>query len=328
MELKELYGVLEDATAQAKEGFEHQFDEITSLVEDDQFDQAVPLIQALFKEGTVDIRLAMYLLYAQYLEKGFSYLKDIFQGIISILDKYWEKLSPDQSREVHVISSLSWFLSSIHRRTKRSDEFFKREKKIDDFQMRAAKSLTPQGIKEFQTAAERLAAFLEKKLNNKSLNKDYIFSIRGWVNSLAPLLDDEKKEKPHKEDKRTDKKPDSTLKNAPATLDKKKIPSGEVSLQQLMTSEPMLLLLKKIETFEALIEQKNFEKAALVSDDISSIIKNFDPTQFFPKLFIRYFALTATHIDTLSENLAHKESSRWEFLNHLYKADIEEFIQW
>ncbi len=66
----------------------------------------------------------------------------------------------------------------------------------------------------------------------------------------------------------------------------------------------------------------------IVSDDIQTTIKNFDPTFFFPKLFSRYLALTAAHSGILSDALNYKTSLKWEALNRLYQTDIEGFIQW
>lgn len=103
----------------------------------------------------------------------------------------------------------------------------------------------------------------------------------------------------------------------------------ETPLQEILaSSEPMILLFKKIQVFVALIEKQDFEKAAIVSDDIQTTIKNFDPSLFFPKLFSHYFALTAAHSDVLSNALNNKTSLKWEALNRLYQTDVEEFIQW
>ena len=141
--------------------------------------------------------------------------------------------------------------------------------------------------------------------------------ISKWLDSLANIIAAEE-QRPEEVD---------TAPESPVSKEQGSNP--EISLQEgLASSEHMILLYKKIQLFEALIEKQDFEKAAMISDDISTIIKNFDPTLFFPKLFSRYFALTATHIDTLSDEWNNKTSLKWEALNRLYQIDIEGFIQW
>ena len=96
----------------------------------------------------------------------------------------------------------------------------------------------------------------------------------------------------------------------------------------LDSSAPMTLLMKKLQAFELLIEKEDFVKAALIADDISTLMKNFDPSLFFPKLFSKYFALSATHIDTLAMEWENKNTLKWEALHRLYQTDLSGFIEW
>lgn len=321
MEIAELYELLESATAVEEEEFDVRFEEAVSLIEKEKFDKASSLITKILNEGKVDIRLVMYLFYAEVLKKGIGCLQDIFPAIMAMFDEHWEKISPVETREKYALISLTWFLSSVVLKLKRSEQLQK-EKKVDEFRTKSLESLAPEDLDELKATTKRIAQFLTKKLEDSSVDQ-YLLFISKWLDSLANVVVDQ-------DIPSTDKKPDqtSTPKSAAPKPREKNLSKDNPLQKILLSSEPMMMLFKKIQTFEALIEKQDFEKAALVSDDISTTIKNFDPTIFFPKLFSRYFALTATHSDILSDESNNKTTLKWESLNRLYQTDIEEFIQW
>jgi len=321
MELKKFYSLLENAATVEEEVFDIRFEEVVSLVEQEKFKEAIPLITTILNEGSIDIRLVMYLFYANFLEKGISGLREIFPALITMLDEHWERISPSQMRDKHALSSLTWFLSSIVKKLKRSEKLYK-EKKADEFWTRSVESLSLKDIEALKTTAHRLGKLLIQQLEEPSLNQ-YLMFISKWLDGLQNVVADAAEAEPQIADKKADQPlPES----APPPSSSSDLALG---LQEILSSsEHMNLLYKKIQLFEALIEKQDFEKAALIADDISTTIKNFDPTLFFPKLFSRYFALTATHIETLSEEWNNKTSLKWEALTRLYQTDIEEFIQW
>ncbi|MBS0647901.1 MAG: hypothetical protein JSS10_01595 [Verrucomicrobia bacterium] len=321
MEISDFYTLLEKATTVEEEVFDIRFEKIVSLVEKEKFAEAVPLITTILNEGKVDIRLVMYLFYADVLAKGIGCLKEIFPAIMSMLDPYWESVSPVQMRDNHASISLTWFLSSVVKKLKRSEKLHK-EKKVDDFWTKSVESLQTEEIEELKTTTEHLGQFLTQKLEDTSLHQ-YLMFISKWLDGLSPVVAEQEPPKVEK------KSPEPASPKSPPVKPSEKTPAKEISLQKiLVASEPMMVLFKKIQVFEALIEKQDFEKAALVSDDISATIKNFDPVVFFPKLFSRYFALTATHSETLSDECNNKASLKWESLSRLYQNDIEEFIVW
>jgi len=307
MDITEFYSSLEKGITADTDDL--RFEEAVSLVDQERFDEAGSLIMSIFNEGNVDIRLAMYLFYSHLLENGILGLKEIFPAIATLLEDHWDKISPSELKEKHLLSSLTWLLSSISKKLKRSEKLYK-EKKEDEFWAKSIGTLTYPDHEELKTLTRHFAEFIHQKLQEPSLNQHILF-ISKWLTALDTLVTPEAPPLPE-----------------PAT-EPSSPPINNVSLQHSVhSSEPMTLLLKKIQTFETLIEQENFEKAALVGDDIMNLIKNFDPTLFFPKLFTRYFALTAKHIDILSEEWTNKSSLKWESLSRLYHTDIDEFIQW
>ncbi len=303
--------LLSNANAVDEEIYDIRFEEVVSLVDQEQFEEASNLIQAIFTEGRIDIRLVMYYLYAQFITQGMVALEEIFSTLMNILTDHWKNISPINQRDKYLEQSIIWFFSSIAKQLKRSEKLVK-EKKPDIFLKQSVDALTPEVITQLSNSCHAMQAFLSQKFNDKSLIQ-YMLFIEKWLAAV--------------------KTPDQTEKPTPPlplqTETKDHTPQTSASPQEALTlSEPMQLLMRKLEAFEALIREEKFEKAALIADDLSLILKNFDPALFFPKLFTPYFALIARHIDDLSQEWENKGSLKWESLHKLYQTDLSEFILW
>lgn len=87
-------------------------------------------------------------------------------------------------------------------------------------------------------------------------------------------------------------------------------------------------LSRKLKIFEALIEKNDYLKAAVVAMDIDHLIENFDPLNYFPKLFAKYFSLIAKHVAALTDEFDKKDSLQTKSLEKLYRTDLEMFLEW
>ena len=312
-----LYSLLENATTIDEEIFDLRFEEVISLVDEERLHEASKLITAILSEGQVDLRLVMYLFYAQFINQGIGSLTTIFPAIQTILDDHWEKISPVNMRDKYLLSSLTWFLSSIGKKLKRSEKLYK-NKKADEFWNKSVHGLTSQKIEQLLTDSKTFATYLHKKTDDTDLNQ-YLLFISKWMDNLKSVAENESADEPE-EQKNHEPAPQAAVKASR---------SPQTPLKEVVdASEPFMLLFKKIQAFEALIAKQQFEKAALVSEDLSLILKNFDPSVYFPKLFSKYFALSAVHIDTLAQEWENKNALKWEALQRLYQTDLEEFIEW
>lgn len=308
-----LYSLLEKATTVEEESYDIRFEEVVSLVDEERLSEASTLIVSILKEGNVDLRLVMYLFYAQFINQGIGSLKMILPAIQTTLNEHWEKISPVNMRDKYLLSSLIWFLSAIGKKIKRSEKLYK-SKKTDDFWNKSVHALNAKMIDELIVHTREFATFVIKKTEAPSINQ-YILFISKWLENLKGVVEHDTAP-PQEEALSSEEVLEESVSVAP-------------SLQRgLDVSEPMTLLLKKIQAFELLVEKEDFVKAALVADDISATLKNFDPALFFPKLFSKYFALFATHIDTLAQEWEAKNSLKWEALQRLYQTDLSEFIEW
>ncbi|HEY5259376.1 MAG TPA: type VI secretion system protein IglI family protein [Rhabdochlamydiaceae bacterium] len=312
-----LYSLLENATTIDEEVFDLRFEEVISLVDEERLHEASKLITAILNEGRVDLRLVMYHFYAQFINQGIGSLTTIFPAIQTILDDHWEKISPVNMRDKYLLSSLTWFLSSVGKKLKRSEKLYK-SKKADEFWNKSVHGLTAQKIEQLLADTKTFAAYLHKKTDDTDLNQ-YLLFISKWMENLKGVAENGSADEP--EESRSDEPaPQAAVKAST----RPQMPLKEV----IDASEPFMLLFKKIQAFEALIAKQQFEKAALVSEDLSLILKNFDPSVYFPKLFSKYFALSAVHIDTLAQEWENKNALKWEALQRLYQTDLEEFIEW
>lgn len=100
-------------------------------------------------------------------------------------------------------------------------------------------------------------------------------------------------------------------------------------------SEPLSLFIasldelsRKLKVFEDLIGKNDYLKAAVVANDIERMIENFDPLNYFPKLFSRYFSLFAKHVAALTDEFEKKETLQVKALEKLYRTDLQLFLEW
>lgn len=311
----DLYPIMENAKIVEEETFDLRFEEVSSLIDQEKLQEALSLIKTVLSEGAVDIRLLIYQFYIQFALEGLQSIEKVFPSMITIMTDHWEKISPVNLRDKYFWSSLAWFLSTIVKKLKRSEKLLK-DKRDDEFWNRAVATLSYQDIERLLIAVHQFAEFVVQKMQQPSLSQPIMY-IAQWLESLKTLIQEPKAEETLPELHATSlESPTTTFKN-------------EIGLKEILaSSEAIQHLFRKIRAFESLIEAQDFYKAALVSDDIAQIIKSFDPTIFFPKLFSRYFSLSATYIDSLSQEWESKGSLKWDTLNRLYQTDLDEFIEW
>ncbi len=315
---------LEAATAKESEVFDLHFEEIVSLVEQEEYARAASKIAPILEEGCLDVRLVMYLFYSHLMEEGVSTLTPIFQNIVSLIDDYSDKITPIQNRDKHIQTSLIWFFSTLSKKLRLIEKLLK-DGRSDPFWEKSITNLSIEPVEKLQAITTRLIEFFTHKWENPTINQHVMFLLK-WLKELDHLPSEEQpqevsEEKPLPPEEKTEKvieKPVST--NAP---------KGKGSLEEtLCSSEEMQKLHQKLQTFDALIKKEDFPKAALIADDITQVIENFDPATFFPKLFSHYFSLHAKHIQELARHWEKKSSLEWSALKRLYDTDLEEFIKW
>lgn len=88
-----------------------------------------------------------------------------------------------------------------------------------------------------------------------------------------------------------------------------------------------VLLIKKIQAIEKLVDNKKIVEAAIVYADIQNIIANFDPNEYFPETFsplYKVLAPIAVEIHTSIEQLS--ATPGWEMTKKMYETNLEIFV--
>ena len=94
-----------------------------------------------------------------------------------------------------------------------------------------------------------------------------------------------------------------------------------------MVTPRFLELCAKLRAFEALVEKKEFRKAALVADDVQQIVEHFDPRSYFPEVFSGFSARLSKNIGALAEHWEERDSVAWKALGQFYQVDLDGFVE-
>ena len=292
-----------------------RFQEIAGLVEAGEFIEASEQTQNLLKEGIVDIRVVSYFLYGVFLESGLAGLPKLLDALAGLFGPNWAACGPAQKKEKHAENGVGWFLNRLAKKLKTEEEA-----KSDEFN----KWLE-------QVPAEALAPMLEKvtavrtaaAITNSQKLADLLKALDDWLRGYEKMVQAAKPAEP--EQPKAEEAPPQDS-GAPATAargspgasagDDRFVVEGSVHLQELG---------RKIAAFEALIKKKQFGRASVVYNDVSTIVDHFDPRIFIPKMFGNFYALSMQNLEALLPDLEKKESPVWKAMEQLYRVDVDTF---
>ncbi len=85
-------------------------------------------------------------------------------------------------------------------------------------------------------------------------------------------------------------------------------------------------LQQRLAAFAELVSSGQFEKAAIVLQDLQQTLEHFDVAAHFPGLFADFFELSARHAEPLSRR-REPASARSSALAQLYRTDVTRFIR-
>jgi len=92
-------------------------------------------------------------------------------------------------------------------------------------------------------------------------------------------------------------------------------------------SPAFAVLLRKLEAFEQLVGEEKFGQAALIADDVSTIMQSFDPVVYFPRVFASFARLLVVHSKALAEFDEAKETKEWAAMKSYYLMDLDGFLK-
>jgi len=290
--------------------------DITSLVENGEYEEAATQAEQILDEGAYDIRITGFFLYGVFLERGLGDLNIIFECLTRLITENWEAVGPVKNREKHAQTSLNWFLRQLIKKLQYE------EGKDSDVYKQWIEEVSSDDVQEALVASEELKSAFEEVLEDQAEPVlDGLSKVNEWLVTFQRLVYREPEPEMEGEEEfeaDAEGKPAERIDPVGVTLADLAVPvEGSYHLQ---------LLLKKMEVFSRLIEKEEFPKAAIVADDINQIIADFDPRIYFPKMFSRYSLLRALNIGELNASEGHKGSLEWQTMQDLYKVDLESFF--
>jgi len=286
--------------------------DITGLVENGEYEEAAIQAEQILQEGAYDIRITGYFLYGFFLEQGVGGMPAVLWCLANLFEENWDALGPLKNREKHAQTSLNWLFRQLLKK------FQYEEGKDSDVYQKWIAEVSSEEVQEALDASERLQKALGMALEDMaSPLLDGLSKVNDWLKTFQKVV---YREPEVEEEAEMTAEAKTKGMVAPTSLgfgDEAVIAEGSYHLQ---------LLLRKMQAFERLIEKEEFNKAAIVADDINDVIANFDPRIYFPKIFSRYSLLRALKIADISAFEEYKGSVEWQTMQDLYKVDLDSFV--
>lgn len=291
------------------------FHDIASLLESEKLVEALPLIEDALRAGRFDVRLICYLLYIHAVERGVSGCRAAFKLLAKVMGEEWEKLTPQDRKEQHTEKSLQWLLSRILKNIEYIDRL---RKKGDTLPFhRYIGSIDREVVEGTLTSMRQFENLVVEKWPSSSV-QEKLCRLYKWIEDGSEAY--------WQEEKRKEKQEEATAEEEVAPAAMQQLPGDDMS--PLLSSEPLVLLIRKLQAFKVLLQQHEYTKASLIADDIAETISHFNPLKYFPKLFVEHLALSATYCEALCRDMEWKETHLYTLLCSLYQSDLEAFMQW
>ncbi len=295
-----------------------RFQEIAGLVEAGEFGKASEQTQALLKDGIADIRVISYFLYGCFLESGLTGLPQILQALISLFTTNWAAVGPTQKKEKHAENGVGWFLSRLTKKLAAEEEA-----KSDEFNKWIE-----------QVPADKIQPYLDKinelrtaiAVANSAKLPDAIKAFEDWIKGFKNVVDAEAKKAadeaaasaPPPEEKPAEVAATPGAPSAAPAADGAFMVEGSVHLKELA---------RKIAAFETLVKKKQYARASVVYNDVTSILEHFDPRVYIPKMLASFYSLSMNNLDSLLPDLEKKETPSWKAMEQLYRVDVDIFTR-
>lgn len=296
------------------EAFDERFGAIGDHAQARRFDQASVIFEELVDDDIYDVRLAVFYFYHCIDSAQARGVLGCTQVLNAMLGENLEAWGPASNRDKVLVKSVTWLWQNVtdlvnyHLESPESQWklFESRDEELldalrDEFLKLNNQMTTPVWgacgglIARFQKTLETEFSFLDKPVVQKQADEQQEVSM-----TEAEVIE------------------------TPATPELNQSSEGAVLLK---ASPQFFQLQNKLAAFEILIRKGEFEKAAVVSNDLMELIKNFDPRQYFPELFAGFFGELNKSIQQVRPHLENRDPLTWDTLEQFYQVDLDGFIQ-
>lgn len=299
------------------ETIDPRLSDIATLVEEGRYEEAAAESEAILKEEIYDIRIIGYFLYGLFLEQGLGATSAVYDCLTCCLRDNLEAIGPAKNREKHIQTVLNWVMKQLLKRVQ-----YEEEKKGSCYECWLSEVSSDQ-VQEALDAADALRRTLGPVLEDTAGPVlDGLMKMNDWLGGFQRLV--------YREPEIEEEAAEEEVEEGEAVPEAKglriSIPGMDDEVMGVEGSYPLKLLIRKLHAFDRLIAGKKYPSAALVADDINSIIANFDPKVYFPKLFTRFSLQLAAHINELVSCEEYKNTVGWQAMQELYKVDLDSFV--
>jgi len=328
MNIELLQGTLEVSENPGLETIDPRFSDIATLVMEGKYEEAAAQSEVILEEQIYDIRIIGYFLYGHFVEQGVEAMVDIYLCLDTLLRDNLEAIGPLKNREKHIQTILNWLLKQLLKKLQYEDG--KKSNRYKTWISEVSSDQVQEALDTGEDLRRTVGIVLEDAASGVL---DGLMKVNSWLAAFHPLVYREPEpkieEKPEEREKmdvedEIEETPREEKKNEFLSTAAPDHAGENISVEG---SYHLKLLIKKLQAFDYLITEKNFPSAALIADDISSIIADFDPKLYFPKLFTRFYLQLAANIDELTAFEEHKNTMEWQAMQELLKVDLESFVQ-
>ena len=319
MDIEILNKTIEPAENPGLETTDPRLGSIVTHVQNGDYRRAAVEAQSIFEEDIYDIRLVGFFLYGIFLDQGLQAVGGIFQAIARLFQENWEAIGPVNRRERHAQVGLNWLIKQLAKILEYE------ESKQADAWNKWVQDVSSEDIDQIMQAADDVQTALTLKLEDTARPlQEGLLRIKKWLTTFRQLVHREPEteaspmEETEANDRRQSESDMGAAGNHPSMVNLGDFESGG--------SYHLKVLLRKLRAFDKLIQEENYAMAALVSDDIDTIISNFDPKIYFPELFASYSFLRARNISEISSFTDQKQTVEWQAMQELYKVDLNRFL--
>ncbi len=327
MNFELIRGPLEVSENPGLETTDPRFSDIATLVQEGNYEEAAAGAEAILAEKIYDIRIIGYFFYGHFVERGIPALADIYLCLVDILNDNLEAIGPVKNRVKHLQTILNWLIKQVTKQL-----LYEEEKKSGLFEEWTT-SVTTDQVEEVLDASDKLRRSLGPILEDAAGPVfDGLTKINDWLKAFQRLIYRAPEPEAAQEEQVEEEPPEGAIfDQEPRQQEKRRfmapgLEAGE-DASSIEGSYHLKLLMRKLDAFDYLISEAKYANAAVVADDINTIIASFDPRIYFPKLFTRFALLSAAHVNELTSYAEYKESPAWTSLQELYKIDMDSFIE-
>jgi len=311
------------------------------------FGKAADIAESVANDGIYDIRAIVYLLLGAFWEGGIKALFDVAEVVTMALGTNAAAIGPK------FVSKPGWRKDTWNKRLSFlfgtiRDKLIAYEKSrgerwdilaggvdVADIQhvmealSRAEKVLTAEVYTESLTQVAKIQSFLQDLAGNVAAEQKAEEVTKKATNAGKEAKDIT----PTTSAATTESATNTTTATPPAVHNTSgPIPAAQVqrtarSRVELVVSPQFVELVEKLRAFEALLEKRHLQKAAVVAEDLQTIIQSFDPRVYFPELFSRFTALYSRNVSQLGEYMDDDKSREWKALEQFYRVDLDSFVR-